>query len=195
EIPVANAASSSSSGSNCCTCNCQPALQAILQELKTMRKIMQIQAAAQDRPQPLVPLATLPKSTVSRKRNKKKKATPKTVKPLAVKQEPGPGENSRKLPANLDRLSVEAAEASVKTEPLVSGFGIVLESSSSDVSGREAVSGRQTLAYDGPFKATTALKKKGLDSHFPHLTTVGASPCSCDQSPGTWQLIRLYDSC
>uniref|UniRef100_A0A2D4MC18 BEN domain-containing protein n=1 Tax=Micrurus spixii TaxID=129469 RepID=A0A2D4MC18_9SAUR len=131
EIPAANA--SSSSGSNCCTCNCQPALQAILQELKTMRKIMQIQAAAaQNRPQPPVPLATLQKSTVSRKRNKKKKVTPKTVEPLAVKQKAGAGENGRKLPANLDRLSVEAAEASLKTEPPIAGFGIVLESSSSD---------------------------------------------------------------
>uniref|UniRef100_A0ACB8FQA4 Uncharacterized protein n=1 Tax=Sphaerodactylus townsendi TaxID=933632 RepID=A0ACB8FQA4_9SAUR len=54
EIPTAN----SSAGSNCCTCNCQPALQAILQELKTMRKIMQIQAvAAQNRQQPPIPLA------------------------------------------------------------------------------------------------------------------------------------------
>ncbi|XDA82166.1 hypothetical protein R6Z07M_012046 [Ovis aries] len=40
ELPVVN----SSAGSNCCTCNCQSTLQAILQELKTMRKLMQIQA-------------------------------------------------------------------------------------------------------------------------------------------------------
>lgn len=40
ELPVVN----SSFGSNCCTCNCQSTLQAILQELKTMRKLMQIQA-------------------------------------------------------------------------------------------------------------------------------------------------------
>lgn len=40
ELPVVN----SSVGSNCCTCNCQSTLQAILQELKTMRKLMQIQA-------------------------------------------------------------------------------------------------------------------------------------------------------
>ncbi|XP_070802918.1 BEN domain-containing protein 7 isoform X2 [Pituophis catenifer annectens] len=134
EIPAANAAaaSSSSSGSNCCTCNCQPALQAILQELKTMRKIMQIQAAAQNRQQPPVPLATLQKSTVSRKRNKKKKAAPKTVEPLTVKQKSGAVENDRKLPANSNRLSMEGADSSLKTDPPVSGFGIVLESSSSD---------------------------------------------------------------
>lgn len=47
ELPVVN----SSAGSNCCTCNCQSALQAILQELKTMRKLMQIQAGTQIRPQ------------------------------------------------------------------------------------------------------------------------------------------------
>ncbi|KAM7157261.1 BEN domain-containing protein 7 isoform 13-T13 [Molossus nigricans] len=40
ELPVAN----SLVGSNCCTCNCQSTLQAILQELKTMRKLMQIQS-------------------------------------------------------------------------------------------------------------------------------------------------------
>lgn len=40
ELPWVN----SSAGSNCCTCNCQSTLQAILQELKTMRKLMQFQA-------------------------------------------------------------------------------------------------------------------------------------------------------
>lgn len=40
-LPMVN----SSVGSNCCTCNCQSTLQAILQELKTMRKLMQFQAA------------------------------------------------------------------------------------------------------------------------------------------------------
>ncbi|NXT99077.1 BEND7 protein, partial [Buphagus erythrorhynchus] len=40
EIPMVN----SSVGPNCCTCNCQSTLQAILQELKTMRKLMQLQA-------------------------------------------------------------------------------------------------------------------------------------------------------
>lgn len=34
----------SSIGPNCCTCNCQSTLQAILQELKTMRKLIQIQS-------------------------------------------------------------------------------------------------------------------------------------------------------
>ncbi|XP_063164271.1 BEN domain-containing protein 7 [Candoia aspera] len=129
EIPAAN----SSSGSNCCTCNCQPALQAILQELKTMRKIMQIQAvAAQNRQQPPVPLVSSQKSTVSRKRNKKKKVLPKTVEPLTVNKKLSAVQNEKKLPANSDRSSVQVAESSLKLEPQVSGFGIVLESSSSD---------------------------------------------------------------
>lgn len=46
ELPVVN----SSVGSNCCTCNCQSTLQAILQELKAMRKLMQIQAGTEIRP-------------------------------------------------------------------------------------------------------------------------------------------------
>lgn len=46
ELPTVN----SSVGSNCCTCNCQSTLQAILQELRTMRKLMQIQAGTDPRP-------------------------------------------------------------------------------------------------------------------------------------------------
>ncbi|XP_061438257.1 BEN domain-containing protein 7 isoform X2 [Rhineura floridana] len=129
EVPPAN----TSSGSDCCTCNCQPALQAILQELKTMRKIMQIQAvAAQNRQQPPVPLICAQKSTLSRKRNKKKKMSPKTSEPLTVNKKPGTVESGKKLLANSGRSSVEAAESSSKLESQVSGFGIILESSSSD---------------------------------------------------------------
>lgn len=40
----------STAGSNCCTCNCQSTLQAILQELKTMRKLMHFQAGTQISP-------------------------------------------------------------------------------------------------------------------------------------------------
>ncbi|XP_060634208.2 BEN domain-containing protein 7 isoform X2 [Anolis sagrei] len=129
EIPATN----SSPGSNCCTCNCQPALEAILQELKTMRKIMQIQAAAaQNRQQPLVPLVSAQKSALARKRNKKKKFLPKTIEPLAVNKKPNTVEHESKLSANSERSSGETAESSLKLEPQVSGFGIVLESSSSD---------------------------------------------------------------
>ncbi|XP_044279238.1 BEN domain-containing protein 7 isoform X1 [Varanus komodoensis] len=129
EIPTTN----SSSGSNCCTCNCQPALQAILQELKTMRKIMQIQAvAAQNRQQPPVPLVCAQKSTMSRKRNKKKKNSPKTIESLTVNRKLSTAENEKKLPASSERSSTEVTESSLKLEPQVSGFGIVLESSSSD---------------------------------------------------------------
>ncbi|XP_062839633.1 BEN domain-containing protein 7 isoform X2 [Anolis carolinensis] len=129
EIPATN----SSSGSNCCTCNCQPALEAILQELKTMRKIMQIQAAAaQNRQQPSVPLVSAQKSALARKRNKKKKFLPKTIEPPAVNKKPNTVDHEKKLSANTERSSVDAAEFSLKLEPQVSGFGIILESSSSD---------------------------------------------------------------
>lgn len=46
EIPMVN----SSIGPNCCTCNCQSTLQAILQELKTMRKLIQIQSGTMTSP-------------------------------------------------------------------------------------------------------------------------------------------------
>uniref|UniRef100_A0A8D0GB85 BEN domain containing 7 n=1 Tax=Sphenodon punctatus TaxID=8508 RepID=A0A8D0GB85_SPHPU len=129
EIPVAN----SSVGPNCCTCNCQPTLQAILQELRTMRKLMQIQAVAtQNRQQPTVPLICAQRSTVSRKRNKKKKLPPKTVEPVTVNKKSSTVENEKKLPANSERSSLQVAEHALKVETQVSGFGIVLESPSSD---------------------------------------------------------------
>ncbi|XP_049670083.1 BEN domain-containing protein 7 isoform X2 [Accipiter gentilis] len=129
EIPMMN----SSIGPNCCTCNCQSTLQAILQELKTMRKLMQIQAVGtQNRQQPPVPLICAQKSTISRKRNKKKKLPLKTVEPITVNKKPNSAENEKKLSANSERSSLQAIEPSLKPETPVSGFGIILESASSD---------------------------------------------------------------
>ncbi|XP_052645430.1 BEN domain-containing protein 7 isoform X4 [Harpia harpyja] len=129
EIPMVN----SSIGPNCCTCNCQSTLQAILQELKTMRKLMQIQAVGtQNRQQPPVPLICAQKSTISRKRNKKKKLPLKTVEPITMNKKPNSAENEKKLSANLERSSLQAVEPSLKPETPVSGFGIILESASSD---------------------------------------------------------------
>ncbi|KAJ7407191.1 BEN domain-containing protein 7 [Willisornis vidua] len=129
EIPMVN----SSVGSNCCTCNCQSTLQAILQELKTMRKLMQIQAVGtQNRQQPPVPLICAQKSTISRKRNKKRKLPLKTVEPVAMNKKPSSAENEKKLSVNSERLSLQAIEPPLKPETPVSGFGIILESASSD---------------------------------------------------------------
>lgn len=85
---------------------------------------------------------------MSRKRNKKKKLPPKTIEPLTVNKKPNTLENDKKLPTHPERSSVEAAESSLKLEPQVSGFGIVLESSSSDVSRSGAVNYR-TLPVAG----------------------------------------------
>ncbi|XP_074920382.1 BEN domain-containing protein 7 isoform X1 [Chelonoidis abingdonii] len=124
---------SSSVGPNCCTCNCQSTLQAILQELKTMRKLMQIQAVCtQNRQQPPIPLICAQKSTISRKRNKKKKLPQKTHEPINVNKKPSTVEKEKKLSANSERSSLQAAEHTLKPETHVSGFGIILESSSSD---------------------------------------------------------------
>ncbi|KAJ7395022.1 BEN domain-containing protein 7 [Pitangus sulphuratus] len=129
EIPMVN----SSVGPNCCTCNCQSTLQAILQELKTMRKLMQIQAVGtQNRQQPPVPLICAQKATISRKRNKKRKLPLKTIEPVAVSKKPIAAENEKKLSANSERLSLQAIEPPLKPETPVSGFGIILESASSD---------------------------------------------------------------
>ncbi|XP_044279243.1 BEN domain-containing protein 7 isoform X2 [Varanus komodoensis] len=88
--------------------------------------------AAQNRQQPPVPLVCAQKSTMSRKRNKKKKNSPKTIESLTVNRKLSTAENEKKLPASSERSSTEVTESSLKLEPQVSGFGIVLESSSSD---------------------------------------------------------------
>ncbi|XP_062956177.1 BEN domain-containing protein 7 isoform X2 [Cynocephalus volans] len=129
ELPVAN----SSVGSNCCTCNCQSTLQAILQELKTMRKLMQIQAVGtQNRQQPPISLICSQRTAVSRKRNKKKKVPPKTVEPLTVKQKPSMVEAEKKTAVASGQSGVQAAQHSFPEESHVLGFGIVLQSPSSD---------------------------------------------------------------
>lgn len=129
EIPMVN----SSIGPNCCTCNCQSTLQAILQELKTMRKLMQIQAVGtQNRQQPPVPLICAQKSTISRKRNKKKKLPLKPVEPIPMNKKPNSAENEKKPLANSERSSLQEVEPPPKQEPPLSGFGIILESASSD---------------------------------------------------------------
>uniref|UniRef100_A0A2K6KWY8 BEN domain-containing protein n=1 Tax=Rhinopithecus bieti TaxID=61621 RepID=A0A2K6KWY8_RHIBE len=128
ELPVVN----SSAGSNCCTCNCQSTLQAILQELKTMRKLMQIQAVGtQNRQQPPISLICSQRTAVSRKRNKKK-VPPKTVEPLTVKQKPSGSEMEKKAAVASEVSALQAAEHTSPEESRVLGFGIVLESPSSD---------------------------------------------------------------
>ncbi|EDL07947.1 RIKEN cDNA E130319B15, partial [Mus musculus] len=122
-------------GSNCCTCNCQSTLQAILQELKTMRKLMQFQAVGtQNRQQPPISLMCSQRTAVSRKRNKKKKVLPKTVQPVtAVEPKPSPLETEKKPAASATRPpGLQAAERTSTEENHVLGFGIVLESPSSD---------------------------------------------------------------
>ncbi|XP_021571892.1 BEN domain-containing protein 7 isoform X1 [Carlito syrichta] len=129
DLPAVN----SSVGSNCCTCNCQSTLQAILQELKTMRKLMQIQAVGtQNRQQPPISLICSQRTTVSRKRNKKKKVPPKTVEPLTVKQKPCGSEMEKKTAVASEQSGLQAIEHTSAEESHVLGFGIVLESPASD---------------------------------------------------------------
>ncbi|XP_045441553.1 BEN domain-containing protein 7 isoform X4 [Pipistrellus kuhlii] len=129
ELPVVN----SSVGSNCCTCNCQSTLQAILQELKTMRKLMQIQAVGTpNRQQPPISLVCSQRTAVSRKRNKKKKVPPKAAELLTVKQKPSVVETAKKTGVASEPSAPQAAERTSSGENHVLGFGIVLESPSSD---------------------------------------------------------------
>lgn len=128
ELPVGNPSVSS----NCCTCNCQSTLQAILQELRTMRKLMQIQAAGnQSRQQAPISLMCSQRAAVSRKRNKKKKVPPKTMEALPVKPKPSLAGSEQTADAP-EPSEPRAAQHSPKEEKHLLGFGIVLESPSSD---------------------------------------------------------------
>ncbi|XP_036617981.1 BEN domain-containing protein 7 isoform X2 [Trichosurus vulpecula] len=128
ELPAVN----SSIGSNCCTCNCQSTLQAILQELKTMRKLMQIQAVgSQNRQQPPISHLCSQRTAVSRKRNKKKKVLPKITEPLPLNKKPSVIEKE-KTAVTSEQSVLQKAERIPVEENHVLGFGIVLESPSSD---------------------------------------------------------------
>uniref|UniRef100_A0A8D1PCI8 BEN domain-containing protein n=1 Tax=Sus scrofa TaxID=9823 RepID=A0A8D1PCI8_PIG len=129
ELPVVN----SSVGSNCCTCSCQSTLQAILQELRTMRKLMQAQAVGtQNRQQPPISLICSQRTAVSRKRNKKKKVPPKPVEPITVKQKPSMLEAEKKTAGAPENPGLPEAEHTSPGENHILGFGIVLESPASD---------------------------------------------------------------
>lgn len=96
---------------------------------------MQIQAVGtQNRQQPPVPLICAQKSTISRKRNKKKKLPLKTAEPITMNKKTSTAENEKKLSANSERSNLQAVEPPLSSETPVSGFGIILESTSSDVS-------------------------------------------------------------
>ncbi|XP_074124689.1 BEN domain-containing protein 7 isoform X2 [Sminthopsis crassicaudata] len=128
ELPVVN----SSIGSNCCTCNCQSTLQAILQELKTMRKLMQIQAVGtQNRQQSSISHLCSQRTAVSRKRNKKKKVLPKITELLPINKKSSVIENE-KTAVTSDQSVLQKADHIPAEENHVLGFGIVLESPSSD---------------------------------------------------------------
>lgn len=87
----------------------------------------------QNRQQPPISLICSQRTAVSRKRNKKKKVPPKTVDPATVKQKPGVLETEKTAAAS-DQAAFQAAERTSAAENRVLGFGIVLESPSSDVS-------------------------------------------------------------
>ncbi|XP_030071935.1 BEN domain-containing protein 7 isoform X2 [Microcaecilia unicolor] len=127
EVPVLH----SSSGSSCCTCSCQPTLQAILQELRAMRKFIQIQAAAQNRLQPPLSCVCAQRSTAVRKRNRKKKAPEKAAAAVTPARKPSLLANESKLTTVVECSRLPGADHIPKEENNTSGFGIVHEAASS----------------------------------------------------------------
>ncbi|KAJ1164359.1 hypothetical protein NDU88_004799 [Pleurodeles waltl] len=129
EVPVG----SSLGGSNCCTCNCQPTLQAILQELKAMRKFIQLQAGAQNRQQPPSSCVCSQRSIMVRKKNRKRKLPLKIVVPALVAQKQSLDIHERK-PLRISDIPIRPRieQNTTKMANQDSGFGIVQESSSSD---------------------------------------------------------------
>ncbi|XP_063782968.1 BEN domain-containing protein 7 isoform X2 [Pseudophryne corroboree] len=119
--------------SKCCTCNCQPTLQAILQELKAMRKFMQVQAVAQSRQQVPQSCVCSQKTVLTRKRIMKKKILPKTLSVTPVHSAHNASAREHKLPALPERPSSLSQTEHIKKEEVhVPGFGIVVNSTSSD---------------------------------------------------------------
>ncbi|KAF2975980.1 hypothetical protein EK904_012708 [Melospiza melodia maxima] len=86
----------------------------------------------QNRQQPPVPLICAQKSTISRKRNKKRKLPLKVVEAVSTNKKPSSPENEKRLPANSEQSSLPAIEPPLKPDTPLSGFGIILESASSD---------------------------------------------------------------
>ncbi|XP_075064762.1 BEN domain-containing protein 7 isoform X1 [Mixophyes fleayi] len=118
----------------CCTCNCQPTLQAILQELKAMRKFMQVQAVAQSRQQLPQSCICSQKTILSRKKIVKKKIIPKTTSVTPVHSAHNASVREHKplvLPDRSSSLSSQTEHVK-KEEVHVPGFGIVVNSTSSD---------------------------------------------------------------
>ncbi|KAM4676069.1 BEN domain-containing protein 7 [Discoglossus pictus] len=118
--------------SKCCTCNCQPTLQAILQELKAMRKFMQVQAAAQARQQIPQSCVCSQKTIVARKRIKKKKVLVKNITSPAIRAASVSAAVEQKTVVVPERPSLTPTEHPKKQEEHTVGFGIVHNSSASD---------------------------------------------------------------
>ncbi|MGH0162372.1 UNVERIFIED_CONTAM: hypothetical protein FKN15_071915 [Acipenser sinensis] len=78
EIPITN----NPAGPNCCMCNCKTTMQAILQELRAMRKLMQTQKGAQSK-QHAQTNVSAQRTAMPRKRNRKKKPAQKVAAPAA----------------------------------------------------------------------------------------------------------------
>ncbi|XP_014353000.1 BEN domain-containing protein 7 isoform X1 [Latimeria chalumnae] len=130
EIPVVN----SSVGPNCCMCNCQSALQAILLELKTMRKLMQAQAASQSQMQCQAAGHNTSRSAVSRKKNKKKRppckiAAPATLNKKISNQCISPVEYEKKQKPGRERVDPQGSGQVQAEESQVSSCEIVCGSS------------------------------------------------------------------
>ncbi|XP_041110570.1 BEN domain-containing protein 7 [Polyodon spathula] len=78
EIPITN----NPAGPNCCMCNCKTTMQAILQELRAMRKLMQTQKGAQSKQRAQMNVSAQ-RSPMPRKRNRKRKPAQKVAAPAA----------------------------------------------------------------------------------------------------------------
>ncbi|XP_068132240.1 BEN domain-containing protein 7 isoform X2 [Hyperolius riggenbachi] len=116
----------------CCTCNCQLTLQAILQELRAMRKFMQVQAVSQSRQQIPASCVCSQKTILSRKRIMKKKVLPKNTAVSPAHNAHSMGVKEHKAMVLPEKANLPQAEHVKKEDNHVPGFGIVVNSSSSD---------------------------------------------------------------
>ncbi|MBN3296815.1 BEND7 protein, partial [Amia calva] len=127
----------SSSGPGCCMCNCKTTLQAILQELRAMRKLMQTQKGTVEK-QRAQSSVSATRSSAPRKRTRKRRPVHKVSAPAVSNRKPGsqpcsaPEPSGRRERAARDRSVLPQPASAVATENHVPQYGLIREMPSSE---------------------------------------------------------------
>nr|XP_015208614.1 PREDICTED: BEN domain-containing protein 7 isoform X2 [Lepisosteus oculatus] len=132
EIP---SAATNTTGPGCCMCNCKTTLQAILQELRAMRKLMQTQKGAQEK-QRAPSSVSVVRSSTPRKRTRKRrpahKITPQAGHSRKMNVQPSSTPETSGRRERRERSSLPSPASAAGIENHVPQYGIVREMPSSE---------------------------------------------------------------